>query len=256
MSRRAEVLAEMGISPVWRLRAKEISAEVPARGWIPLKAAVSGCVKCGLHKTRTQTVFGVGDENADWMLIGEAPGAEEDRLGDPFVGQAGSCSTTCWRRSAFRAAPTSTSPTCSSAVRRATAIPSAGGSGAVQPASAAADRADPAEADRRDGTLRRADATRDRASISSLRGRVHRYAGVPLIVTYHPAYLLRTLEDKAKTWEDLLFAGRYVRCRGPIARNNAAPPAAGRLVARPALVLVELHFLSAGSSIASRAPTS
>ena len=56
---------------------------------MPLKAAVSGCTKCGLHKTRTQTVFGVGDENADWMLIGEAPGAEEDRLGDPFVGQAG-----------------------------------------------------------------------------------------------------------------------------------------------------------------------
>ena len=50
---------------------------------------MSGCVKCGLHKTRTQTVFGVGDPHAQWMLIGEAPGAEEDRLGDPFVGQAG-----------------------------------------------------------------------------------------------------------------------------------------------------------------------
>ena len=83
MTRRAALLAEMGIAPIWKLRAKETV------GWIPLKAAVSGCVKCGLHKTRTQTVFGVGDENADWMLIGEAPGAEEDRLGDPFVGQAG-----------------------------------------------------------------------------------------------------------------------------------------------------------------------
>ena len=85
MSRRAEVLAEMGISPVWRLKSTPAPPEIAAAGWIPLKAAVSGCVKCGLHKTRTQTVFGVGDENADWMLIGEAPGAEEDRLGDPFV---------------------------------------------------------------------------------------------------------------------------------------------------------------------------
>ena len=56
---------------------------------IEIKQAVPGCIACGLHKTRTQTVFGVGDENADWMLIGEAPGAEEDRLGEPFVGQAG-----------------------------------------------------------------------------------------------------------------------------------------------------------------------
>ena len=91
MSRRAEVLAEMGIAPLWRLRSKVVTNESSSShdGWIPLKAAVSGCTKCGLHKTRTQTVFGVGDENADWMLIGEAPGAEEDRLGDPFVGQAG-----------------------------------------------------------------------------------------------------------------------------------------------------------------------
>ena len=89
MSRRAALLAEMGIAPIWKLRSKETPVEVPVRGWIPLKAAVSGCTKCGLHKTRAQTVFGVGDENADWMLIGEAPGAEEDRLGDPFVGQAG-----------------------------------------------------------------------------------------------------------------------------------------------------------------------
>ena len=93
MNRRAEVLAEMGIAPVWRLRARKEEAatreEQGVAGWIPLKALVSGCTRCALHQTRTQTVFGVGDENADWMLIGEAPGAEEDRLGDPFVGQAG-----------------------------------------------------------------------------------------------------------------------------------------------------------------------
>ena len=87
MSRRQAILAEMGLAPVWKLRAQP--KHDPAAEWIALKAEVAGCTKCALHKTRTQTVFGVGDENADWMLIGEAPGAEEDRLGDPFVGQAG-----------------------------------------------------------------------------------------------------------------------------------------------------------------------
>ena len=95
MSRRDEILAEMGIAPVWRC--VQSTAEKPAKSsvtapgvdWIELKQPCPGCTQCGLHKTRTQTVFGVGDENADWMLIGEAPGAEEDRLGDPFVGQAG-----------------------------------------------------------------------------------------------------------------------------------------------------------------------
>jgi uracil-DNA glycosylase len=95
MSRRGAILAEMGLAPIWRLRRQREAEErnpAPsglAGGWVELKQAVAGCIQCGLHKTRTQTVFGVGDENADWMLIGEAPGAEEDRLGDPFVGQAG-----------------------------------------------------------------------------------------------------------------------------------------------------------------------
>ncbi|MFM9983387.1 MAG: uracil-DNA glycosylase family protein, partial [Burkholderiales bacterium] len=57
--------------------------------WPGLKAAVPACTACSLHKSRTQTVFGTGDENADWLLVGEAPGAEEDQTGEPFVGQAG-----------------------------------------------------------------------------------------------------------------------------------------------------------------------
>src|SRR5260221_5153553 len=91
MSRREEILAEMGLAPIWQLRKKERGAveTKPSSGWIELKQEVPACTACGLHKSRTQTVFGVGDENADWLLIGEAPGAEEDRLGDPFVGQAG-----------------------------------------------------------------------------------------------------------------------------------------------------------------------
>ena len=215
MSRRAEVLAEMGISPVWRLKSKPAVSnppipEIAPAGWIPLKAAVSGCVKCGLHKTRTQTVFGVGDENADWMLIGEAPGAEEDRLGDPFVGQAGKlldnmlATIGLSRRANVYIAnvlkcrpPGNRNPTpeevaqCSPHLLQQIEL--------IKPKLIVAM-----------GRFAAQTLLETSASIASLRGRVHQYAGVPLIVTYHPAYLLRTLEDKAKTWEDLLFAKKVM----------------------------------------------
>ncbi len=71
--------------------------------WNALRATVAGCTRCSLHQTRTQTVFGVGDPNADWMFIGEAPGAEEDRRGEPFVGRSGKLP---WRTSASQASPT------------------------------------------------------------------------------------------------------------------------------------------------------
>ena len=102
MSRRDEVLKEMGLSPVWRLRSVsevtgEVQEKIPEQGsndiahmdWPQLKAKVAGCTDCKLRAGCTQTVFGVGDEKAHWLLVGEAPGAEEDRLGEPFVGQAG-----------------------------------------------------------------------------------------------------------------------------------------------------------------------
>jgi DNA polymerase len=201
MSRRDAVLAEMGLAPVWRLRRKP-----EANGWIPLKSAVAGCTKCALHETRTQTVFGVGDENADWMLIGEAPGAEEDRLGDPFVGQAGRLldamlaaigldrGTNVYIANVLKCRPPGNRNPAPEEVAKCTPhllrqielvrpkLILAMGRFAAQ-------------------TLLGSD-----ASIASLRGKLHRYAGVPLIVTYHPAYLLRTLPDKAKAWEDLVFA--------------------------------------------------
>ena len=211
MSRRAEVLAEMGISPVWRLKSTPAPPEIAAAGWIPLKAAVSGCVKCGLHKTRTQTVFGVGDENADWMLIGEAPGAEEDRLGDPFVGQAGklldnmlvavglSRRTNVYIANVLKCRPPGNrNPApeevaqCSPHLLQQIEL--------IKPKLIVAM-----------GRFAAQTLLETSASIASLRGRVHRYAGVPLIVTYHPAYLLRTLEDKAKTWEDLVFAKKTMQ---------------------------------------------
>jgi uracil-DNA glycosylase family 4 len=205
MSRRASLLAEMGIAPIWRLKDKK-----PVAKWIPLKTAVSGCTKCSLHKTRTQTVFGVGDENADWMLIGEAPGAEEDRLGDPFVGQAGKLLDNMLaaiglsrRHNVYIAnvlkcrPPGNRNPEpgeveqCTPHLLKQIEL--------IKPRLIVAMGRFAAQ------TLLSTD-----AAVGSLRGRVHRYAGVPLIVTYHPAYLLRNLPDKAKAWEDLVFARKIM----------------------------------------------
>ena len=140
------------------------------------------------------------------MLIGEAPGAEEDRLGDPFVGQAGklldnmlAAINLSRRKNVYIAnvlkcrPPGNRNPTpeevaqCSPHLLQQIEL--------IQPKLILAM-----------GRFAAQTLLETGASIASLRGRVHRYAGVPLIVTYHPAYLLRTLEDKAKAWEDLLFA--------------------------------------------------
>lgn len=211
MSRRDAVLTEMGLAPIWRLRNRPAApaapaAEAPPLGWIPLQEAVSGCRGCGLHETRTQTVFGVGDENADWMLIGEAPGAEEDRLGDPFVGQAGrlldnmlaaidlSRAKNVYIANVLKCRPPGNRnpqpeevAKCTPHLVRQIEL--------VKPKLVLAM-----------GRFAAQTLLETEASISSLRGKVHRYRGVPLIVTYHPAYLLRTLADKAKAWEDLVFA--------------------------------------------------
>ena len=216
MSRRLELLAEMGLAPVWRLRKQKEDfqkedSDSSGKTWIELKQAVPACTACGLHKSRTQTVFGVGDENADWMLIGEAPGAEEDRLGEPFVGQAGrlldnmlaaiglSRGKNVYIANLLKCRPPGNRnpepeevEKCSPHLRRqieliAPKLILAMGRFAAQ-------------------TLLNTD-----ASIASLRGRVHAYAGVPLIVTYHPAYLLRNLPDKAKSWEDLVFALKTIQ---------------------------------------------
>jgi len=204
MSRRAAILAELGLAPVWVLRDKK---KPPLeKTWIELKQAVPACTACGLHKSRTQTVFGVGDEQADWMLIGEAPGAEEDRVGEPFVGQAGRLldnmlaaiglgrSENVYIANVLKCRPPGNRnpepgevEKCSPHLRAQI--------GLIAPKLIVAMGRFAAQ------TLLDTD-----ASIASLRGRVHACAGVPLIVTYHPAYLLRNLPDKAKAWEDLVFA--------------------------------------------------
>lgn len=212
-SRRETILAEMGLAPVWRLREESKSGEPAKPGWTELKQLVPACTACALHKTRTQTVFGVGDENADWMLIGEAPGAEEDRLGEPFVGQAGRLLDSMLAAIGLRRGenvyianvlkcrpPGNRNPEpeevarCSAHLKRQIEL--------VRPKLIVAMGRFAAQ------TLLNSD-----ASVASLRGRVHRYSEVPLVVTYHPAYLLRNLPDKAKAWADLVFAKKTIAAR-------------------------------------------
>ena len=211
MSRREEVLAEMGLAPIWRLRTGPTREKRAEQQWIEIKHAVPACTACALHKTRTQTVFGVGDENADWMLIGEAPGAEEDRLGEPFVGQAGKLLDNMLAAIGLKRGdnvyianvlkcrpPGNRNPEpeevakCTPFLKQQIAL--------IRPKLIIAMGRFAAQ------TLLATDAT-----ISSLRGRVYRYEGVPLIVTYHPAYLLRNLPDKAKAWADLVFAKKTMQ---------------------------------------------
>jgi DNA polymerase len=174
--------------------------------WTELKAAVAGCTACELHKTRTQGVFGVGDENADWLFIGEAPGADEDAQGEPFVGQAGKLLDNMLKSIGLKRGdnvyianvvksrpPGNRNPlpdeiaACMPYLMRQIEL--------IQPKLIVTLGKIASEA-----LLGR------EATIASLRGKVHAYQGIPMIVTYHPAYLLRTLQDKSKAWEDLCLA--------------------------------------------------
>ena len=206
----------MGLAPVWRLRSRQEppgpeGGGVALMDWAQLKAKVASCTDCKLRAGCTQTVFGVGDEKAQWMLVGEAPGSEEDRRGEPFVGQAGRLLDNMLAAIALERGrnvyianvlkcrpPGNRNPEpdevakCAPHLLRQIEL--------IRPRLILAMGRFAAQ------TLLGTDAT-----IASLRGRVHQYAGVPLIVTYHPAYLLRNLPDKAKAWEDLLFARRTLK---------------------------------------------
>jgi uracil-DNA glycosylase len=174
--------------------------------WAALKGSVAQCVACPLHKTRTQTVFGVGDEHAEWLFVGEGPGAEEDAKGEPFVGQAGKLLDSMLAaidlergKNVYIAnvvkcrPPNNRNPEeremscCEPYLARQIEL--------IRPKLIVAL-----------GRISANHLLQTDATIASLRGRVHRFRDTPLIVTYHPAYLLRSLQEKAKAWVDLCFA--------------------------------------------------
>lgn len=187
--------------------------------WTQLEEAVSSCQACGLCSGRTNTVFGVGSQQADWMVVGEAPGENEDRLGQPFVGQAGKLldnmlAAIGLSRQADATAGGSEQPG-KQGVYIANVLK-------CRPPSNRNPR--PEEIAQCEPYLRRQVALlrpkiilamgrfavqsllKTNDPIGRLRGQVHHYEGVPVIVTYHPAYLLRSLPDKSKAWEDLCLA--------------------------------------------------
>lgn len=179
--------------------------------WERLQAEVAACTACSLCQGRTQTVFGVGHRQAHWMIVGEAPGEQEDRLGEPFVGRSGQLLDNMLRalgltrgdapaeRQVYIAntlkcrPPGNRNPTpeellrCEPFLIRQLAL--------VQPRIILAM-----------GRFAVQALLRSTEPIGRLRGRVHAYQGVPLVVTYHPAYLLRNPQDKARAWDDLCLA--------------------------------------------------
>jgi len=238
---RDEILRELGLAPAWRLRepapespiadaapatAPTLQASEPVivRGlpkvppldaralqiasleWPQLRESVAGCVACPLHKGRNKTVFGVGDEAADWLFVGEGPGAEEDVKGEPFVGQAGKlldnmlgaiklkrghnvyiANVVKCRPPGNRNPEPGEAAQCEPYLHRQIAL--------IKPKLIVAL-----------GKVAAVNLLKRDAAVASMRGKIHQYRGIPLIVTYHPAYLLRSLPEKAKAWVDLCFA--------------------------------------------------
>lgn len=182
------------------------TSQISSLNWPDLKRLVRDCTACKLRAGCTQTVFGVGDENADWLFVGEGPGADEDARGEPFVGQAGKLLDNMLAAIQLKRGnnvyianivkcrpPNNRTPepdeiaTCLPYLQQQIAL--------IKPKLIVALGKTAAT------SLLGCDAT-----LGSLRGTVHDYQGVPLIVTYHPAYLLRSPAEKAKAWQDLCFA--------------------------------------------------
>jgi len=222
--RSQEILKELGLIPLWRHREKDpISSIAKASNssvtktddrrfqilhsdWAQLKANVASCTSCSLCQDRTKTVFGAGDENANWLFVGEAPGVEEDIQGEPFVGPAGKLLDNMLEAISLKRGkniyianivkcrpPGNRNPDHSEALQcepfltRQIEL--------IRPKLIIAL-----------GRIAAQNLLSTSATIASLRGKLHEYSGIPLIVTYHPAYLLRIQPDKAKVWQDLCFA--------------------------------------------------
>ena len=216
------VLSDLGIA-VWERRQAEpgpaVSGSLPAsdeEAWAELEREVAACRNCRLHSTRTQTVFGVGNRQAQWLIVGEAPGADEDRQGEPFVGRAGQLlnemllAVGLQRNEVYIAnilkcrPPENRDPrpdettACKPYLQRQI--------GLIRPRLIVAV-----------GRIAAQNLLGDESPPGRLRGRVHHYGSdaTPVVVTYHPAYLLRSPAQKSKAWEDLCLARRIAREAAP-----------------------------------------
>jgi uracil-DNA glycosylase len=196
--------------------AASVRSDLATLGWTALREAVAGCRACGLCQSRTQTVFGVGHEQAHWMVVGEAPGENEDREGEPFVGAAGQLLDRMLAALQLSRAADGAPERCVYIANTLKCRPPRNRNPGPQEMA----QCEPF-------LVRQIELLRPRLilamgrfavqallrsdePIGRLRGRVHRYQGVPLVVTYHPAYLLRSPLDKARAWDDLCLADATV----------------------------------------------
>ena len=207
---------EQGVAEVAGMDASpdEVPGQSAVSGfdWETLQAGVEACTLCELHNSRTQTVFGVGNRNADWLLIGEAPGRDEDQQGEPFVGRAGQLLNAMLQAIGLQREqvyianilkcrpPNNRDPRpeevvcCEPYLMRQIEL--------IQPRLILAL-----------GRIAAQNLLNTETPIGKLRGRVHQFrsTGIPLIATYHPAYLLRSPLEKRKSWQDLQLAFETVQ---------------------------------------------
>ncbi len=185
---------------------------VASLDWPALREAVAACRACGLCESRTQTVFGVGHPRAEWMVVGEAPGEQEDRKGEPFVGPAGQLLDAMLHAlGVTRAAdgPAAERVYIANTLKcrpPRNRNPAPEEMAACEPFLVRQIQLVRPRIILAMGRFAVQALLRSAEPIGKLRGRVHQYQGVPLVVTYHPAYLLRNLPDKARAWEDLCLA--------------------------------------------------
>ena len=224
VSRSQEILKELRLAPLWRHRIEDTvssivktpsssvikkedrSFQILHSDWAQLKENVTGCTSCSLNQNRVKAVFGIGDKNADWLFVGDVPSVEEDIQGKPFIGPSGKLLDNMLE---------------AISLKRDNNIYIANIVKCRPPGNRNLDHSEALQCE--PFLIRQIELIRPKliialgeiaaqnllgtsSTIDSLRGRLHEYSGIPLIVTYHPAYLLRMQSDKEKVWEDLCFA--------------------------------------------------
>lgn len=211
MLSRDDVFGELGIGPVWRLRETPASPLSTPYTWDTLADAVAHCTACKLSTTRTQGVLGTGDRNADWLIVGEAPGAEEDAQGEPFVGPAGKLLDAMLASIDLARGDNVYLTNVLKSHPPGNRNPEPDEVAACRPYLLAQIELIQPKLILALGRLAAQSLLGTDDTIGSLRGRLHTFQGVPLVASYHPAYLLRKPTEKARAWEDLCLARRTMR---------------------------------------------
>jgi uracil-DNA glycosylase family 4 len=217
--RRRHYLAALGIEEWQPRHAPAVPVTAPAplmptavpgatTAWQQLTEEVARCTRCDLYRTRTRPVLGVGDRNAQWLVVGEAPGAEEDRQGEPFVGRAGQLLDAMLRAIGLARGQNVYIANILKSRPPGNRDPAAAEVAACLPFLERQIELIRPRLILAVGRIAMQNLLATQSSLGRMRGQVHEFGGLktPLIVTYHPAYLLRKPEDKRKAWEDLKFA--------------------------------------------------